>query len=108
MNSIPQTAPHVSQRDAFARASLQAIHVGGFLGLYDALAAGPALSVRELAERTGTHEAYVRTWTERQADLGLLEEVPGSMDAPRFRMAADLVALRGEAAASSPFLRRLW
>jgi 2-polyprenyl-3-methyl-5-hydroxy-6-metoxy-1,4-benzoquinol methylase len=47
------------------------IYIGDRLGLYAGLAGGPATSV-ELAERTGTHERYVREWLEQQAVTGIL------------------------------------
>lgn len=47
--------------------------IGDKLGLYRALAKdGPATSA-ELAERTGTHERYVREWLANQAASGYLE-----------------------------------
>ena len=48
------------------------IHIGDQLGFYDALARGGPQSAAELAERTGTHERYVREWLEQQAVTGLL------------------------------------
>lgn len=48
------------------------IITGEKLGLYKALAAGP-LSPAELAEKTGTHERYVREWCAAQAASGYAE-----------------------------------
>jgi 2-polyprenyl-3-methyl-5-hydroxy-6-metoxy-1,4-benzoquinol methylase len=51
---------------------LYTIYLGERLGLYRALVeGGPANSI-ELAERTDTHERYVREWLEQQAAGGLL------------------------------------
>lgn len=46
--------------------------LGDELGLYRALAKEPA-TPRELAERTGTHERYVREWLANQAAGGYVE-----------------------------------
>ena len=46
--------------------------IGESLGLYKALAGGPLTSA-ELAERTGTHERYVREWLNSQAAGGYVE-----------------------------------
>jgi SAM-dependent methyltransferase len=46
--------------------------LGDELGLYRALAKEPA-TPRELAERTGTHERYIREWLANQAAGGYLE-----------------------------------
>ena len=48
------------------------IHLGDRLGLYRALAEGPATSA-ELAARTGLHERWVREWLRQQGAAGLLE-----------------------------------
>jgi SAM-dependent methyltransferase len=54
------------------------VMLGERLGLYKALAAiGPA-SPSELAERTGTHERYVREWLSAQAAAGYVEYDPAS------------------------------
>ena len=79
----PMSADSVaSQRDAFIERFLQvasgtfslfSIDIGEQLGLYRALADdGPATST-ELAERTGTHERYIREWLEQQTVAGILE-----------------------------------
>jgi SAM-dependent methyltransferase len=44
--------------------------IGDQLGLYRAMAGAGALSARELAERTGTSERYVREWLNAQAAGG--------------------------------------
>ena len=79
----PMSADSVaSQRDAFIERFLQvasgtfslfSIYIGDQLSLYRALADdGPATST-ELAERTGTHERYIREWLEQQTVAGILE-----------------------------------
>lgn len=47
--------------------------IGENLGLYKALADAGPLSPVELAERTGTHERYVREWLNSQAAGGYVE-----------------------------------
>jgi len=48
------------------------VYVGEQLGLYRELAKSPA-SARELAERTGTQERYVREWAQQQAVSGWID-----------------------------------
>jgi 2-polyprenyl-3-methyl-5-hydroxy-6-metoxy-1,4-benzoquinol methylase len=48
------------------------VHLGDRLGLYRALAAGPATS-EELARRTGLKERWLREWLYNQGAAGLLE-----------------------------------
>jgi 2-polyprenyl-3-methyl-5-hydroxy-6-metoxy-1,4-benzoquinol methylase len=50
---------------------LACLYLGERLGLYHALAAGPA-TARELAERAACDERYVREWLEQQAAAGVL------------------------------------
>jgi 2-polyprenyl-3-methyl-5-hydroxy-6-metoxy-1,4-benzoquinol methylase len=57
---------------------LYTIYVGERLGLYRALVEGGPASSAELAERTGTHERYIREWLEHHAASGLL-----AVDEPR-------------------------
>jgi SAM-dependent methyltransferase len=52
--------------------------IGDRLGLYRALAGAGPLSPRELAERTGTAERYVREWLNAQAAGGYVEYDPDS------------------------------
>lgn len=68
--------------------------LGARLGLYRALAeAGPSTS-QELAERTGTHERYVREWLSAQAAAGYVEY---DAAAGRFFMAPEqIMALADE------------
>jgi SAM-dependent methyltransferase len=86
-------------RDAFVERLLQAtrgtfeifsIYIGVRLGLYDALAAGGALTSADLASRTGTSERYVREWLEQQAVAGILAVEDEKADAlqRRFRLPA--------------------
>ena len=53
------------------------IDIGDRVGLYRALADGAALTAGELAERTGTHERYVREWLNAQAAGGIVAYEPG-------------------------------
>jgi 2-polyprenyl-3-methyl-5-hydroxy-6-metoxy-1,4-benzoquinol methylase len=50
--------------------------MGDKLGLYRAMAGAGALTSDELAERTGTHERYVREWLNAQAAGGIVEYDP--------------------------------
>lgn len=59
-------------QSALGALDLFTIYLGDRLGLYRALAEGPATSA-ELAGRTGTVERYVREWLEQQAVTGFLE-----------------------------------
>lgn len=59
----------VNELGAAANAAL--VHIGGKLGLFDALARGPATSA-ELAERTDTSERLVREWLASQAASGYI------------------------------------
>lgn len=49
------------------------IYLGDKLGLYRAMAGAGPLTSQELADRTGTHERYVREWLNNQAAGGLIE-----------------------------------
>ncbi len=49
------------------------IYLGDKLGLYRAMAGAGPLTSQELAERTGTHERYVREWLNNQAAGGLID-----------------------------------
>jgi hypothetical protein len=61
------------------------IYLGDRLGLYRTLAESGPLSSAELAEKTGTHERYVREWLEQQAVSGVLELITGG-EAHRFSL----------------------
>jgi SAM-dependent methyltransferase len=54
------------------------VHLGDKLGLYKALATAGPLTSRELAERTGTAERYVREWLSNQAAGGYVSYDPGA------------------------------
>ena len=60
------------RHDVVGALELFTVYLGERLGLYRALADGPATS-SELAARTGTAERYVREWLEHHAASGLLE-----------------------------------
>lgn len=71
-----------SQRDAFIERFLQSasgtfslfsIYIGDRLGLYRALAEGGPATSQELAQRTNTHERYIREWLEQQTVAGILQ-----------------------------------
>lgn len=57
--------------------------IGDKLGLYKAMAGGEPVSAKELAERTGTDERYMREWLSAQAASGYVEYDPA---AERFRL----------------------
>jgi SAM-dependent methyltransferase len=72
--------------DFGASLSAALVGIGDRLGLYRALAdIGPATPA-ELAERTGTHERYVREWLVNQAAGGYVSYDP---DAERFHMSEE-------------------
>jgi 2-polyprenyl-3-methyl-5-hydroxy-6-metoxy-1,4-benzoquinol methylase len=78
-----------------AAMDLFSVYLGDRLGLYRALAEGGPATSGELADRTGTHERYVREWLEQQAVTGILEVE--NQDAPagqrRFRMPREYEAV---------------
>jgi SAM-dependent methyltransferase len=49
------------------------IYLGDKLGLYRAMAAAGPLTTQELADKTGTHERYVREWLNNQVAGGIVE-----------------------------------
>lgn len=57
---------------SLAAAELMTVYLGLRLGLYDALAAGPA-DPGQLAERSGIGPRYAREWLEQQAAAGIVE-----------------------------------
>ena len=65
--------------DAVTTMEMLSSHLGIQLGLYRALADGPA-DARALAERTGIHPRYAREWLEHQAVSGILETDPADVD----------------------------
>jgi ubiquinone/menaquinone biosynthesis C-methylase UbiE len=70
----------VSQMQAdFAGALVSALaYIGDRLGLFGALADGVPRTSRQLAQRTGLNERYVREWASALAASGYLEYVPGA------------------------------
>jgi SAM-dependent methyltransferase len=68
------------------------IHLGGQLGLYQALATGPATS-GQLAERTGLHERWVREWIYNQAAAQLIEVDASTPGVEMFSMSPEAVAV---------------
>jgi SAM-dependent methyltransferase len=61
---------HQAVGDLAAAISGLMMHLGDRLGLYRALAGAGPLTPAALAERTGTHERYVREWLANQAAGG--------------------------------------
>lgn len=89
------TEAETERRDAFAgrlfaaglhTAEILTVYLGERLGLYQALAGGPATAA-ELASRTGTHARYVREWLEQQAVAGMLDVEQSGTDAAARRYA---------------------
>ena len=77
---MPEAKVH-EQRDALVEELFEkmigamevaSVYLGDRLGLYRALAQGGPATSSELAQRTGTHERYVREWLEQQAVAGIL------------------------------------
>ena len=64
--------------------------IGFRLGLYKAMGDGEPVTPAELAERTGTHERYVREWLAGQAAGGYVEYDPGT---EAYRMPAENAAV---------------
>lgn len=72
----PLLGTMVNELGAAANAAL--VLIGDKLGLYRALADGEPLTSAELAEKTGTHERYVREWLSSQAASGFVSYEAGS------------------------------
>jgi SAM-dependent methyltransferase len=88
MNKLePLLGKMVNELGAAANAAL--VVTGDKLGLYRALAAG-ALTPSELAEKTGTHERYVREWLSAQAASGFVTFDPS---AGRFTLSPEQAAV---------------
>jgi SAM-dependent methyltransferase len=64
--------------------------IGDRLGLYKALATGGAQTPQEVAEKTRTHERYVREWLANQAAAGYITYDPATK---RFALPAEHVPL---------------
>jgi len=62
--------------DMAAAESSALMYVGEKLGLYRAMDGAGPLTARQLAERTGTHERYVREWLNNQAAGGYVTYDP--------------------------------
>ena len=63
--------------EAAAAESAACCYLGDVLGLYEAMAGAGPLTSAELAERTATHERYVREWLANQASGGYVDYHPG-------------------------------
>jgi 2-polyprenyl-3-methyl-5-hydroxy-6-metoxy-1,4-benzoquinol methylase len=63
------------------------IYIGDRLGFFRALAGDGPLTSSELAERTGTHERYVREWLEQATVTGLLRVEDATLAASERRFA---------------------
>ncbi|WP_231731778.1 class I SAM-dependent methyltransferase [Sphingomonas sp. CCH5-D11] len=59
--------------DAAATATAPLVLLGDRLGLYKAMAGAGPITSAELADRTGTHERYVREWLSAQAAAGYVD-----------------------------------
>ncbi len=77
-------------RDAAACITGALVVVGDKLGFYKALAGAGPLTSAELAQRTGTHERYVREWLANQAAAGYLTY---DSTADRFSLPAEHVPI---------------
>ena len=84
MNENTSTAPQDIERqtEAFMDRILESvagafniftIHIGDKLGLYRAMADNGSITSARLAEKTGTHERYMREWLEQQTVAGIVE-----------------------------------
>jgi SAM-dependent methyltransferase len=75
-------------RAAIGMFDILTLYLGDRLGFYRALADAGPMTSHEVADRTGTHERYVREWLEHQAVSGILEvDDPGAEPtARRFRL----------------------
>lgn len=62
------------------------VHLGDRLGLYRAMAGAGPITSADLAERTGTHERYVREWLSNQAAGGYVAYDP---DGGTFELGAE-------------------
>src|SRR5947209_5703347 len=62
--------------DMGAAMSALMVNIGDQLGLYKAMDGAGPLTSEELAERTGTHERYVREWLSNQAASGYVAYDP--------------------------------
>ncbi|MFC5175199.1 methyltransferase domain-containing protein [Nocardioides taihuensis] len=67
---------HEAVGDLAAAISGLMVHLGDRLGLYRAMAGAGPLTPADVAERTGTHERYVREWLGNQAAGGYVAYEP--------------------------------
>jgi 2-polyprenyl-3-methyl-5-hydroxy-6-metoxy-1,4-benzoquinol methylase len=63
-------------QDFGAGATIPLVVIGDKLGLYKAMADGEPITPQALAERTNTHERYIREWLAQQAASGYTEYDP--------------------------------
>jgi hypothetical protein len=78
-------------------------YIGLRLGLYQALAAGLAMTSTQLAAATGTNERYVREWLEHRATTGPLavdDPAAASLAVLPTRRVAAILARRGRHASN--------
>src|SRR5690349_14398264 len=64
--------------DLGGAASIALVRIGDALGLYKALQAGGAMSVSELAAKTGVNQRYLREWLSHQAASNYLAYDPAT------------------------------
>jgi 2-polyprenyl-3-methyl-5-hydroxy-6-metoxy-1,4-benzoquinol methylase len=101
MSTIAATtqSPTEQRRDALVGRILQSatsamellgLYLGDQLGLYEILAREGSLTSRQLAERSGTAERYVREWLEHQCVSGILtvEDAGAPAEARRYSLPA--------------------
>lgn len=106
--STQQAIPAVAARSADEQVSrifgwrrgfnaMHLIDLGTRLGLFKALAAGPAQTAEEMARVLGLHAPYVRTWCTTAFSFELLEADDGDQNEPdaRFRLAPHIDAMLG-------------
>jgi 2-polyprenyl-3-methyl-5-hydroxy-6-metoxy-1,4-benzoquinol methylase len=87
MTAAPTRVPDPDKLNAFigkalgdigAAASAALVIIGDKCGLYRELGKGTPLTSQQLAERTKTHERYVREWLANQAASGYVEYDPAT------------------------------
>jgi hypothetical protein len=94
-NPSPVSSDAIAQqRDAFidrflgfasGTFNMFSVYIGDRLGLYRALSESDGLTARELAERTNTHERYIREWLEQQTVARILEVENEKLDSDERR-----------------------
>ncbi|WP_323179623.1 SufS family cysteine desulfurase [Streptomyces sp. NBC_00654] len=81
--SAPAAAAEFLDRvlgDAATAATGLAVSLGDRLGLYRALSGSGPMSAAQLADRTGTHEIYVREWLHTQVGAGYVHRSPDTAE----------------------------